>query len=77
MGAAQGKPPMIAAAAVAGKGKHHIIIFVVADPIVAALGFGQVLGIAAQPAAGHVAFLGFGRSTFLQLLNLTQSSLRH
>ena len=46
---------MIPVAAVAGKGKQPVVVFIVADPIAAALGFGQVLGFAAQPAARFVA----------------------
>ena len=74
---AQGIAAMVAAAAIVGKGKHLILVFIVADPVVAAFGFGQVLGFAAQTTTGNFAALAPGALAPIQLLDLTQGSLGH
>lgn len=74
---AQGIAAMVAVAAIVSKGKHHILVFIVADPVVAAFRLGQILGFTAQATTGNCAALALGALAFTQLLNLTQSSLGH
>ena len=45
--AAKSVTPVVASTTVLGIREHHVVVFVIADPGIAALGFGQVLGLAA------------------------------
>ena len=51
---AKGVAIVVAGTAVSRKGKHDIVVFVIADPVAAAFRFGQVFGLTAQPTAGLV-----------------------
>ena len=55
--ATEGVTSVISGATVSCVRKHHILVFVVADPITAAFGLDQVLGFAAEPTARLVRFL--------------------
>jgi len=68
---------MVAAAAIVGKGKHLILVFIVANPMITAFCFGQILGFTAQPTTGNFAALTLGALPPIQLLDLTQGSLGH
>jgi hypothetical protein len=52
---AQGVAVMVAGTTVPCIGKHNIIMLIIANPVTAAFGFGQVFGFAAQSATGFVA----------------------
>jgi hypothetical protein len=61
MMAAQGKPPVIARATVAGVREEHVLVFIVADPLIAALGFREVVGRATEPTTATSVFADFTR----------------
>ncbi len=42
---------MVPMATVAGIGKHHVLVLIVADPVAAARRLRQILRLAAQPAS--------------------------
>ena len=51
--AAKREPSMISTTTILSVGEHHVLMLVIADPITAAFGLGQVLRFAAEAAASN------------------------
>jgi len=56
MKAAQRETPMVARATASRVGEQHVFMFVITNPLAAALGLGEILRLAAQATAGFDGF---------------------